>query len=185
MNDMDRAAPYEADLQAPQSQAGQQARIPGSHEDARRPEGFGASSQEGPRQTRRVGRREVGTGEPVSGESLPRAARIRLTSEIRALLERGKRKRTAGLDVFFSPSPASRSRLGLIVPKYGRRIVERNKLKRRLRELGRREVLPVLDARGVPHDVLLRARGGAYALDFGELAAEVRSALEVMCSLES
>jgi len=111
--------------------------------------------------------------------------RIRHTKEIRGLLERGKRERTAGLDVFFAPSPASRSRLGLIVPKYGRRIVDRNKLKRRLRELGRREVLPALDARGVPWDVLFRARPRAYGADFEELAGDVRGALEVICSAES
>jgi len=71
------------------------------------------------------------------------------------------------------------------VPKYGRRIVDRNKLKRRLRELGRREVLPTLDERGVPRDVLFRARPRAYAVDFGTLAADVRGAVEVICSTAS
>ena len=60
------------------------------------------------------------------------------------LLERGKRKRTTHLDVFFAPSPATFSRLGLIVPKHGRKIVERNLLKRRLREIGRPQLIEFL-----------------------------------------
>jgi len=115
-------------------------------------------------------------------ERLPRGARIRLGSEIRELLERGKRKRTKNLDVFFAASPASRSRLGLIVPKHGHKIVERNLLKRRLREIGRRRLLPDLDATGVKADVLLRARRPAYGADFAKLEAEVRDAVEDLCS---
>jgi ribonuclease P protein component len=99
-------------------------------------------------------------------------------------LERGKRKRTVNLDVFFSASPASRSRLGVIVPKHGHRIVERNRLKRWLREIGRRRILPDLAVRGVEGDVLLRARRPAYDADFDLLAREVREAVEGLCSQE-
>jgi len=116
---------------------------------------------------------------------LPRAARIRLGSEIRELLERGRRKRTSNVDVFCGASPASRSRLGVIVPKYGHRIVDRNRLKRRLREIGRRQVLPVLDAAGVSKDVLIRARRSAYGTDFAGLSSEVQSAVEALCSGDS
>lgn len=57
-------------------------------------------------------------------------------------------------------------------------------MKRRLREIGRRSVLPALDAAGVHTDVLVRARRGAYGAAFGELEEEVRSAVEELCSLE-
>jgi len=114
-------------------------------------------------------------------ERLPRAARIRHTTEIRALLERGKRKRTMHLDVFSAPSPASSSRLGLIVPKHGRNIVERNRLKRRLREIGRRRVLPILTSRGTATDVLIRARRSAYGAGFEMLAQEITEAVEGLC----
>jgi len=113
---------------------------------------------------------------------LPREARIRLSSEIRGLLERGRRKRTSNVDVFWAASPASRCRLGLIVPKHGRGIVERNLLKRRLREIGRRDVLPELERRGLAHDVLIRAKRSAYECDFARLAGEVRDAVEDLCS---
>ena len=87
--------------------------------------------------------------------------------------------------MFVGGAPGSRSRLGLIVPKHGRRVVDRNLLKRRLREIGRRQVLPQLDAAGTRADVLIRARGRAYGIDFDNLAREVRDAVEGLCSSES
>lgn len=101
------------------------------------------------------------------------------------MLVHGKRRTTASLDVFVTDSPAPHSRLGLIVPKLGRRIVDRNLLKRRLREIGRRDLLPGLDASGKHKDVLLRARGRAYRADFDVLALEAKEALEVLCSVGS
>jgi len=89
------------------------------------------------------------------------------------------------VDVFFAPSPVSRSRLGLIVPKHGREIVDRNLVKRRLREIGRRRVLPSLANRGVARDVLVRARWKAYQTTFEELAREVEEAVEALCSDDS
>jgi ribonuclease P protein component len=98
------------------------------------------------------------------------------------LLERGERKRTKNLDVFFAASPASRSRLGLVVPKMGHRIVDRNRVKRRLRELGRRRLLPALDAAGLEFDVLIRVRRRAYDADFARLEGEVMEVVEELCS---
>jgi ribonuclease P protein component len=97
----------------------------------------------------------------------------------------GRRKTTATLDVFVDDSPAPHSRLGLIVPKLGRRIVDRNLLKRRLREIGRRQLLPGLDASGRRVDVLLRARGRAYGAEFDVLAREAMEAVEGLCSARS
>lgn len=86
------------------------------------------------------------------------------------------------MDVFLAPSLASRSRFGLIVPKHGHKIVSRNLLKRRLREIGRRRVLPGLDERGVRADVLIRTRPPAYDVDFERLAHDVKEAVEGLCS---
>lgn len=117
-----------------------------------------------------------------SGFGLPRAARITGSEEIRELFRRGKRRRTRHLDAFVSPSPAARPRLGVVVPKHKRRIVERNRVKRRLREIGRTVVLPALDGAGVPLDVLLRARPEAYGASFAELRDELRALAEELCS---
>lgn len=180
-NSMERAAGNEADIQAAQPQAGQQARVSGAHEDARWASDAQPPQTSGPRPDHGEGRRQVGTVAGAS-ERLPRSARIRTRTEIRHLLTRGKRKRTASLDVFLSASPASRARLGLVVPKHGRRIVDRNLLKRRLREIGRRRILPRLDASGRAYDVLIRARARAYGVDFEALAREIEEAVEGLCS---
>ena len=112
------------------------------------------------------------SGEP-GGHRLPRGSRIHEGREIRELMRRGKRKRTSHLDVFFAASPASVSRFGLVVPKHGNRIVDRNRLKRRLREIGRIEVLPRLGSAKVDLDVLVRARREAYQADFADLRSEM------------
>lgn len=179
---MNWAGSYDADIQAPQSQAGQQARVPLSHEDRGRAQDAQPSPQARPGAAGREDRRQVEPEADGSSQALPREARIRLGSEIRSLLERGERRRTKHVDVFFAASPASRSRLGLVVPKHGYRIVDRNLVKRRLREIGRRSVLPRLDAGGVLADVLIRARRPAYGADFAKLEKEVIEAVEDLCS---
>ena len=106
-------------------------------------------------------------------ESLPRARRLTLGKEIRATLARGKRIRTRHLDVFDSASPVARTRVGLVVPRYGHTIVERNRLKRRLKEILRREILPRLTAPDRATDVLVRTRREAYGADFAMLRGQL------------
>ena len=113
---------------------------------------------------------------------LPRQARITGSDEIRALFRRGKRSKTRHLDAFVSPSPAAFPRLGVVVPRHKQRIVARNLLKRRLRELGRSVLLPGLRNRAVALDVLLRARPEAYTASFAELRDEALALTEELCS---
>ena len=119
---------------------------------------------------------------PVVGQRLPRASRVRRSVEIRELLRRGKRERTTHLDVFFAASPVARPRLGVLVPKQRHEIVERNCLKRRLRELGRTRVLPALRSAGRSLDVMVRARAKAYDASFAELRDELDLMTEELCS---
>jgi ribonuclease P protein component len=63
--------------------------------------------------------------------------------------------------------------VGFIVPKHRRTIVERNRLKRQLRDLARTRLLPALP----PVDVVVRARPEAYRARFEALAAEVERVL--------
>ena len=182
---MDRAAGHEADIQAPQPQAGEQARVPRPHENQKRPEDAEPPTAPGAGSHHGSDRREVVGQDRERPEGLPTAARIARSADIRRLLELGKRTRTPHLEVFVGGAPGSCSRLGLIVPKHGRRVVDRNLLKRRLREIGRRQILPELDATGRCADVLIRARGRAYGIDFDSLAREAREAVEGLCSDES
>ena len=90
------------------------------------------------------------------------------------MLYKGKRSRTAHLDVFDSTSPFSFPRVGVVVPKHRRTAVERNKLKRQLREVLRGELLPRLREVGGPApDVLVRARKEAYLATFTQLRDEL------------
>jgi ribonuclease P protein component len=121
-------------------------------------------------------------GSAREGFGLPRAARITSSEEIRTLFRRGKRSKTRHLDAFVSPSPAPFARLGVVVPKHRRGIVERNRLKRRLRELGRTVLLPGLGNHGAGLDVLLRARPEAYTASFAALRDELAALTEELCS---
>ena len=57
----------------------------------------------------------------------------------------------------------------MIVPRHGHTAVDRNKLKRRVREIVRLELLPHLPA----VDLVIRARATAYDLPFIALATEL------------
>jgi len=77
--------------------------------------------------------------------------------------------RTEHLDVRISDSLLSHSRVAIIVGKSGHRIVERNRLRRRLRELMRTRFLHVVPA----VDCVVRAKESAYAAPFATLQSEV------------
>lgn len=100
----------------------------------------------------------------------PRTRRITHRSDFEKLLNQGTRVRTLDLDVRGLASPARFMRIGLVVPKGGRTAVARNKLKRRIRELVRLELLP-LNARC---DAVIRCRLTAYERSFEELALQIK-----------
>ena len=82
------------------------------------------------------------------------------------------------MDVFDSASPVAYPRVGVVVPKHRRNSVERNRLKRRLREVLRLEVLPRLAEQAVAADVLVRARKEAYNATFEQLHDELTEFVE-------
>lgn len=73
------------------------------------------------------------------------------------------------------------SRVVAVVPKHRHTSVRRNVVKRRLRELLRRVVLPELDRRGLALDVLVRARREAYDASFAALLEEVEQWVHRRC----
>ena len=113
----------------------------------------------------------------MRGTRLPRHYRIRRGSEIRSVLRKGRRERTRHFDLYRADAPGSHSRFGLIVPKHRHKIVDRNRLKRRIREVGRTRLLPMLAASGVSTDLLVRARAGAYELSYAQIAGELEEAM--------
>ena len=76
------------------------------------------------------------------------------------------------LDVRAIASPLGHPRVGVVVPRYSGSAVDRNRLKRRLRELVRTRLLPAVPA----VDVVIRARPEAYAAPFDALTVDVERA---------
>ena len=66
-------------------------------------------------------------------------------------------------------NPTGQPRMGLIVPKFQSSAVARNRLRRRLREIWRREV----QQRQPAWDLVIKARREAYAASFEALQAQV------------
>jgi ribonuclease P protein component len=84
--------------------------------------------------------------------------------------------------VFVSVSPAAYPRLGLVVPRHRQKVVRRNLLKRRLKEVGRTVVLPRLRAAERPLDVLIRARPEAYGAAYADLEQQLEELMQELCS---
>ncbi|HEY4304124.1 MAG TPA: ribonuclease P protein component [Gemmatimonadaceae bacterium] len=108
---------------------------------------------------------------PDDGFGFPRQHRLTRGPDIQHVIREGKRIRTAYLDVRVLASPLGLSRIGIIVPRHQHSAVDRNRLKRRLRELARIELLPSL--RDGATDVAIRARREAYDAEFNGLRRDV------------
>lgn len=95
--------------------------------------------------------------------------RLARGSDLTACWEEGRRWRTTHLELAWRPNQLRHPRIGFIVPKFQSTAVARNRLRRRLRELVRREILASLPA----HDIVVRAKRSAYAAPFAALRADL------------
>jgi ribonuclease P protein component len=100
---------------------------------------------------------------------LPRAHRLARASDIRRCLTHGRRLRLEHLDMIWMDNETGQPRMGLIVPKFQASAVARNRLRRRLREVWRRDIQP----RQPPSDIVIRARREAYGASFDALQSEL------------
>ena len=71
------------------------------------------------------------------------------------------------------------ARVGFVIPRYKHSAVDRNRLKRRLRELVRLELLPTLR----PMDLVLRVSPVAYTRDFELLRNELLQAARQLATV--
>lgn len=110
----------------------------------------------------------------TSSERLPRRQRLTGAEDIRRVLGRGSRHRAANLDIAWLINDAGHPRLGLVIPRFQSSAVARNRLRRRLKEIFRRQGLPRMGA----VDIVVRARKEAYRATNPELTAEVIGWLE-------
>lgn len=106
---------------------------------------------------------------------LPRERRITTRREIAALLG-GVRARGPALELYRRPAAGPAARATCITPKHGRSGVERNRLRRRIKELMREILLP----RGEAEDWLVRTRPAAYELSYAELRATLKALADEM-----
>jgi len=90
--------------------------------------------------------------------------------------EPGRRRRTQHLDLVWRHNASGHARIGLIVPRHQSTAVARNRVRRRLREILRRDVLRRLPA----IDLVVRAKRSAYTASFAALRAELTGAVETL-----
>lgn len=118
---------------------------------------------------------------PQASLGFLRRARITRGVELQRIAQEGKRFRTTHLEVRAIASPlvspqGTRTRVGLIVPRFRQTAVLRNRLKRRLRELSRTRLL-VTD---VAADVVIRIRPDAYQATFASLTLDMERAITLL-----
>jgi len=105
---------------------------------------------------------------------LPRGSRLKRSRDFQAVYKRRASWASAHLVLyvrFRAPREGSDSRLGFVISKkIAKRAHDRNRLKRRLREISRLHLLP---AGPRPYDALLVARAAAPDVGFAALRAEM------------
>ncbi len=79
--------------------------------------------------------------------------------------------------MIWTDNATGHARMGLIVPRFQATAVARNRLRRRLKEIWRREIQAVQP----PWDLLIRARREAYSAPYQTLRAELRAWRDATC----
>ena len=132
-----------------------------------------------------MSKREV---EPRSGRgTFPRSARLLRHADFERVYKLGRRHFSASMTVFYwqrqDPSAeavqspvASGLRIGFTVGRALGGAVQRNRMKRRLREA----VRLTRPAGGVSADVVINPKKTLLTVDFAEIVTEVRTAFEVL-----
>ena len=166
---------HAADLSSTQPEAHQSAWIPCAHGRPLGPRSALAPPQEGAQALDGQGAFEA-RGQLTAAEGLSPSRRLSRASDLRRVQQRGRRQRLEHLDVLWTDNQAGHPRMGLIVPKFQSTAVARNRLRRRLREVWRRELMGTVPSM----DVVIRARREAYQAGFTSLRSQLlawRSAL--------
>jgi len=162
---------YGSDVPSAQPPPHQQAWVSSSHED-----GVGTRRAVAPTEKRAQASRAapaVEEPESLTREQFPRRARLTRASDLTNCWEEGRRWRTPHLELAWRPNQVHHPRVGIIVGRFGFSAVARNRLRRRIREILRRESLPHLP----PVDVVIRTKRSAYTTPFAVLRADVTSSV--------
>ena len=109
----------------------------------------------------------------LDAETFPKTARLTKRSEFLDLFRRGGKVHTAHFILFSKAGRTGESRLGITVSAKVGNAVVRNRVKRSLRELFRRQYRKLLSRR----DVVIVAKKGAGELAWPEIHEEIESIL--------
>jgi ribonuclease P protein component len=113
-------------------------------------------------------------------DAMKRRYRLRRKTQFQAALKQGRRVYSGrGLVALAVPSEREKTRVGVTVSRQFKSAVERNRARRRLRELARVALLAPDSGgarRGIRYDVVLIARPAALTLRFADLKAEAEQA---------
>lgn len=74
-------------------------------------------------------------------------------------------------------SPLAHTRIAIVVPRHRHSAVDRNRLKRRLREIVRLELLPALATMERAVDLVIRTRPPAYDSGYTALSGELTATI--------
>ena len=110
------------------------------------------------------------------GGKFPRIARLLRHADFERVYERGRRHFSLHMTVFYLPrTPGESSRVGFTVGKVLGGAVERNRIRRRMREAVRQRRME-----NVAVDVVINPKKSVLTVEFAELLVEVSRAFEVI-----
>lgn len=119
----------------------------------------------------------------TAGAGFPRSARLLKHSDFERVYKQGRRHFSSHMTVFYlrqgeAPSPEQSTRVGFTVGRVLGGAVERNRIKRRLREAVRLRRSVLKDAGAV--DVVINPKKSVLTLEFSVVLEEVARALDVI-----
>ena len=119
----------------------------------------------------------------TAGAGFPRSARLLKHSDFERVYKQGRRHFSSHMTVFYlrqgeAPSPQQSARVGFTVGRVLGGAVERNRIKRRLREAVRLRRSALKDAGAV--DVVINPKKSVLTLEFSVVLEEVGRALDVI-----
>lgn len=166
----------EADLPSAQQAPDQDTWIPDADGDEVGPRGPQPSPEEGTQAAHGEAAVEV-RGRLTEDRRVASPQWLTHAADFEAVRREGKRVRTSALEVRTIASLRRQDRVGLIVPRHQHSAVDRNRLKRRLRELVRRLWAAPgesgASAPGTARDHVVRATPAAYRASFSALREDI------------
>ena len=119
----------------------------------------------------------------TAGAGFPRSARLLKHSDFERVYKQGRRHFSSHMTMFYlrqgeTPSPEQSARVGFTVGRVLGGAVERNRIKRRLREAVRLRRSALQDAGAV--DVVINPKKSVLTLEFSVVLEEVGRALDVI-----